>query len=272
LDEHRAANLANWESRVPVHAASRTYDLDALVDGRRKLSKVVAFDAPHLGDLTGLDVVHLQCHIGSDTLSLARLGGRCTGLDFSGSALAIARDITARAGLDVTFVEAELYDAPAALGPHRFDLVYTGIGALCWLPDIARWAEVVASLLRPGGRLYLREGHPMLWATEELGVGRLELTYPYFERPEPTRFEEPVTYTDGDPLSEPVSYEWNHGLGEIVQAVLDAGLVLTRLVEHDEIDWPAFGWFEPLGDGRWMMPGDRSRVPLEYTLEARRPS
>jgi SAM-dependent methyltransferase len=272
LDAHRAANLKNWESRVPVHATSKTYDIDALVDGRRPLSDVVAFDAPHLGDLTGLDVVHLQCHLGTDTLSLARLGGRCTGLDFSASALAVARDIAGRAGLAIEFVESELYDAPDVLGVHRFDLVYTGIGALCWLPDVERWAQVVASLLRPGGRLYLREGHPVLWATEELGPGRLELKYPYFERDAPTRFEEPLTYTDGAPLDDPVSYEWNHGLGEIVQAILDAGLVLTRLAEHDELDWPAFPWFEQVGNGHWAMPGDRCRVPLEYTVEARRPA
>ena len=214
-------------------------------------------DAPHLGDLTGLDVVHLQCHIGTDTVSLARLGGRVTGLDFSPGALAVGRDLAARAGLDVTFVESELYGAPDVLGAERFDLVYTGIGALCWLPDIRRWAETVAALLRPGGRLYLREGHPVLWATDEIGPGRLELRYPYFERPEPTRFEEAYTYTDGDPLAEPVGYEWNHGLGEIVQAVLDAGLASTRLVEHDEVDWPAYPWWSRPADGHWRLPDGR---------------
>jgi SAM-dependent methyltransferase len=255
-----------------VHAASRTYDLDGLVADATRLSDVVAFDAPHLGDLTGLDVVHLQCHIGTDTLSLARLGGRLTGLDFSPAALTVARDLAARAGANISFVESELYGVLDVLGRERFDLVYTGVGALCWLPDIRRWAEVVAALLRPGGRLYLREGHPVLWATEQTGEGRLELRYPYFERVEPSRFEEAASYTDGGDIAEPVSYEWNHGLGEIVQAVVDAGLTLTRLVEHDEIDWPAYPWFEPAGvKGHWRMPGDRSLVPLEYTLEARRP-
>lgn len=272
LDEHRAANLANWNSRVPVHSASQAYDLDGMVSGTRELSKVVAFDAPRLGDLTGLDVVHLQCHIGTDTVSLARLGARTTGLDFSADALAVARDLAARCSLDVRFVESELYGAVDVLGPEQFDLVYTGIGALCWLPDVRAWARVVAALLRPGGRLYLREGHPVLWATESLEPGRLELKYPYFERAAPTRFEEAQTYTDGDDLAEPVSYEWNHGLGEIVQAVLDAGLVLTRLEELDEVDWQAYPWFvrDPTGL-RWVMPDGRERLPLEYTLEARRP-
>ena len=194
---------------------------------------------------------------------------RAVGLDFSPGALAVGRDLADRSGLEVSFVEGELYGAVDVSGEERFDLVYTGIGALCWLPDIRAWAEVVARLLRPGGRLYLREGHPMLWATEELGPGRLELKYPYFEAA-PTRFEEPHTYTDGDALAEPVTYEWNHGLGEIVQAVIDTGLTVTRLVEHDELDWPAYPWFEDCGPGRWRLPGDRSLVPLSYTLEARR--
>ena len=270
LDAPRAANLKNWESRVPVHASSDSYALDRLVHEPDRLSDVVVFDAPHLGDLTGLDVVHLQCHIGTDTVSLARLGGRVTGLDFSPSALEVARDLAQRMDLEVTFVEAELSRAVDMLGAGRFDLVYTGIGALCWLPEIKRWAETVAALLRPHGRLYLREGHPVLWATDELGPGRLELRYPYFERPEPIRFEEPLTYTDGDPLAEPVSYEWNHGLGEIVQAVLDAGLTLTRLVEHEELDWPAYPWMVETGRAHWRLPDGAVPVPLEYTLEARK--
>jgi SAM-dependent methyltransferase len=253
-----------------VHAASRTYDLDGMTAGTKWLTKVVAFDAPHLGDITGLDVVHLQCHIGTDTVSLARLGARMTGLDYSPSALAVARDLAQRCGVDVTFVEAELYDAPEALGRGRFDLVYTGIGALNWLPNIRTWARVVASLLRPGGRLYLREGHPMLMTTEDLGDGRLEVKYPYFETEEPTRFEDSTTYTDGDEIAEPVAYEWNHGLGEVVQAVLDAGLELTRLVEHRELDWQMYPWMPATDAGRVGMPlGREATLPLEYTLEAR---
>jgi SAM-dependent methyltransferase len=270
MDEHRAANLRNWESRVPVHAASKTYDLDAMAAGTKWLTDVVAFDEPHLGDLAGLDVVHLQCHIGTDTVSLARLGARVTGLDYSPSALAVARDLAQRCGVEITFVESELYGAPDVLGRGRFDLVYTGIGALCWLPDIRAWARVVADLLRPGGRLYLREGHPMLWATEDLGDGRVEIKYPYFETDVPTRFEEPNSYTDGGEVAEPVSYEWNHGLGEIVQAVLDAGLTLTRLVEHRELDWPMYPWMPTNERGKVVMPAGREAVlPLEYTLEAR---
>src|SRR3954452_3382466 len=139
FDEPRAANFRNWESRVPVHAASADYDLAGLAADPERLSPVVAYDRRWLGDLTGLDVVHLQCHIGTDTISLARLGGRVTGVDFSPSALGVARELATAAGVAVRFVESELYAVPAVLGAE-FDLVYTGVGALNWLPDIAGWA------------------------------------------------------------------------------------------------------------------------------------
>jgi SAM-dependent methyltransferase len=272
LDEHRGTNLRAWEECVPIHAASNSYGFDRLIGDPSALSRVVEFDVPRLGDLTGLDVVHLQCHIGTDTISLARLGGRVTGLDFSPSALATAADLARRCGVHVDFVESELYGAPDMLPAHAFDLVYTGVGALCWLPDITRWAQVVAHLLRPGGRLYLREGHPVLWSLDDETDDRFVLRYPYFERAEPDRMESDQTYVDGDyTLTERVTYEWNHGLGEVVTAVLDAGMVLDRLVEHRECEWKALPKMVPIEHGRWVLP-DPSRVPLMFTLEAHVPA
>jgi SAM-dependent methyltransferase len=191
-----------------------------------------------------------------------------TGLDFSPSALGAARELAARAGIAATFVESELYDACAALGVSRFDLVYTGVGALCWLPDIRRWARVVAGLLRPGGRLYLRDGHPMMWAFDVDMV----LSHPYFESGGAVRLECDVTYTDDDGarLAEPVTYEYNHGLGEVVQALLDAGLALTRLVELDSCDWQGFESMVKGDDGRWRLPDRPERMALMYVLEARK--
>jgi SAM-dependent methyltransferase len=272
MDEHRQLNLASWESRVGIHVKSKAYDVDALVAGTRRLSDVVAFDEPHLGDLNGLDVVHLQCHIGTDTLSLARLGARTvTGLDFSPTALDAARKIAAGAGHDISYVESELYDAVEALGPERFDLVYTGVGALGWLPDVTRWAQVVAALLRPGGRLYIREGHPMLWTLDETRDDELLVArYAYFETPEPMEFFSEETYTDGDEkVSAPITREWNHGLGEIVQAVIAAGLTVTRMAEHDFCEWQALPWMVER-DRRYYLAEKPERLPLMYTLEARR--
>ena len=148
-------NRANWNSRVPHHVQG--YGLDRYRSDPDYLSHVVRFDLARLGSIEGLDVVHLQCHIGTDTLSLARLGARSvTGLDFSAPALEAAAQLAGECGATIDYVEGEVYAAVDVLGPDRFDLVYTGVGALCWLPDIARWASIVAGLLRPGGRLFLR--------------------------------------------------------------------------------------------------------------------
>ncbi|MBS3941117.1 MAG: class I SAM-dependent methyltransferase [Actinobacteria bacterium] len=272
MDEHALINLANWESRVPIHAASRDYGLDRYLADPRHLSGFVAHDAPHLGDLTGLRVVHPQCHIGTDTLSLARLGGEVTGVDFSPSALEVARDLAERAGPPVRYVEAAVDDIPEAL-PETFDLVYTGVGALNWLPSVARWARIMAGLLAPGGRLFLREGHPILGALdEERDDDLLVVTYPYFETPQPNEWVTEVSYTDGDGrIASPVTREWAHGLAETVQAVLDAGLTLTRLEEHTELEWQFLDWMVQTSDGRWALPDGRERLPLMFSLEAVKP-
>jgi len=270
-DDWRGVNLANWESRVAVHTGPAGYDLAAF-DDPDHLSDVVRYDRPRLGRLDGLDVVHLQCHLGTDTVSLARLGARSTaGLDFSPSALNEARALAARAGADVTFVDGDAYDAVRLLGGERFDLVYTGIGAICWLPSIRRWADVVAGLLRPGGRLFMREGHPMLWAmADPREDGLLVVEYPYFETAG-VRFREETTYAGNDTVASPEMVCFNHGLGEIFTALQQAGLSVTALEEHREVPW------NPLGDavesspdhpGEYVLKTGRERLPLTYTLQA----
>jgi SAM-dependent methyltransferase len=271
VDDYRIVNRANWNDRVPVHVGSQFYAVDRLAADPTALTSVVRFDVPRLGDITGQRGVHLQCHIGTDTISLARLGAHMTGLDFSGAAITEARRLASRAGVDSDFVEADVYAAVEVLGAARFDLVYTGIGALCWMPDIRRWAAVVAALLAPGGRLFIREGHPVLWAIDERRTDRLVIDYPYFETSEPIMFEDPTTYVEGDArLEHAVTLSWNHGLGEIVSALLDEGLVLTQLVEHDTVPWEALpGQMEQAGELReWQLVERRERLPLTYTLQA----
>ncbi len=268
-------NRANWDQRAAVHAASTSYNLGRLVDDPAALSGVVSHDAPYLGDLSGLDVCHLQCHIGSDTVSLAKLGARSiTGLDVSPKSLEVARQLAHDCGIfDATFVEAEVYDAAEALGPGRFDLVYSGVGAVNWIPNIARWASVVAQLLRPSGRVYLRDGHPMLYAIDHRRDDGLFVEFPYFETEEPFVDDEPGTYTDGDDsaITSVVTHEWNHGVGETVQALLDAGLVITRLAEHTEAEWQALPAMIDIGGGRYALPERRERLPMMFTVEARKP-
>ncbi|HEY1737667.1 MAG TPA: class I SAM-dependent methyltransferase [Acidimicrobiia bacterium] len=277
IDEHRQLNWLNWEDRVPVHTTSTDYGFERFRDDPTHLSGVVARDVDTLGSLDGLDVVHLQCHIGTDTVSLARLGAASTtGYDFSPSALGAARRLATDAGNPVEFVEGELYDAPERLGTERFDLVYTGTGALCWLPDVAGWARVAASLLRPGGRLFMREGHPVLWTIDhERDDDLVVIRFPYFETSEPITLDEgPQTYTDGDTsaMTNTKTAEWNHGLGEVVQAVLDAGLVLTGLVEERECAWSAVDRLMEGDHERWFrMREGGERLPLMYTLDARKP-
>ncbi len=274
-DDYRAVNRAIWDERATAHAASPGYSVSRFAADPTHISDVVRFDLPLLGDVSGLRGVHLQCHIGTDTVSLARLGARMTGLDFSAPALDQARALAGASGVQVDFVESDLYAAPEALGHQRFDLVFTGIGALCWLPDIRRWAQVVATLLAPGGRLFLREGHPMLWTlADPRPDGLLVVEYPYFERPEATVFESEGTYVETDAEFEhTTTHEWNHGLGEIVTALLAEGLQLTGLVEHDSVPWDALpGQMEELASGECRLRDRPWRLAHSYTLQAVRPA
>ena len=273
-EDYRKLNRASWDDRAAAHAASKDYAVDRFRVDPTFLSNVVQFDLPRLGEIAGLDGLHLQCHLGTDTLSLARLGARMTGLDFSGESLGQARGLAEETGAKIEYVQSDVYDAVDVLGTERFDLVFTGVGALCWLPDVRRWAAVVARLLRPGGRLFLREGHPVLWAIdEERPDGLLVLEYPYFEREEPLVWHDDNTYVQTDAtFTHNKIHNWNHGLGEVVTALLEESLTLTGLVEHDSVPWEAFpGRMERVSGDEWRVADRPWRMPLTYTLQASKP-
>jgi SAM-dependent methyltransferase len=268
------ANRRNWDERARVHARSEFYDVEGFVAGRRELW-LHPGDVADLGSVTGKSLCQLQCHLGVETLSWARLGAsRVVGLDFSRDAIETARSLAERCGLSdrATFVEADVHDAPTALAGHApFDIVYVSVGAICWLPSIARWAEAVQALLAPGGVLYVREVHPMLSSMEER-EGRYQLVRPYFEVREPVRWEDGTTYTEGDTrIESAVCFEWTHGLGEIVQALLARGLQLELLREHRDAEWPALPSLVRGEDGLWRLPETaRDMLPLTFSLRARR--
>ena len=283
-DAEREANRANWDERVPVHLVA--YDADGFVADPARITSVARDDlalmAPHLpapGDpsrpLAGLDLLHLQCHVGTDTLSFARLGARVTGLDLSPASVAAARDLAARAGLEATFVESDVADATAALAGRRFDVVHTSIGVLTWIADLRPWAAAIAAALRPGGLFFLRDGHPMLSSIAHQGpdaaAGRLTVAHPYFPTGAPLRFDDGVDYADEHArLEASTTYEWPHPISEVVQALLDAGLVLTSLAEHTTIPWRALPGMVRAGTG-WALPEGRERLPLTFSLTARKP-
>ncbi len=254
-----------WDERVPLHVESEFYDVDAFRAGEDPPHSAWTFD--EVGDVAGLDLVHLQCHFGMDTLSLARRGARVTGLDFSAPAVEQARRLASEVGIEATFVEADVHDAAAALG-RTFDVVYTGIGALGWLPDVRRWAGVVASLVRPGGFLYLAEIHPFATLFAD---GEQRIAYPYLEHEDPLVFDEPGTYADrGARTEHNRTTEWSHGLGEVVSALIDAGLVLEHLRERVEIFYDFTGWLVERSPGVWAAP--EGELPLLYSLRARKPA
>ena len=270
VTNYQEVNRANWDERAPAHAASPDYAVESFVADAEFLSQVVRFDLPLLGDLNGMRGVHLQCRIGTDTISLSRLGATMTGLDFSAAALEEARRLAQLAGADVDFVESDVYHAASVLNPGSYDLVYTGIGALCWLPDIRRWAGTVASLLKPGGRLFVREGHPMLWALDEAHGDQLVVDYPYFETSQPLVDDDDGTYVQTDAaFVHNTTHTWNHGIGETITALMDHGMTLSRLVEHDSVPWDALpGQMTKLENGEWQLNERPERLAHSYTLQA----
>ncbi|MFP6849836.1 MAG: class I SAM-dependent methyltransferase [Pseudomonas sp.] len=270
MDDSFALNKANWDERAALHAASPDYQIKLFIASPEHLSEVVRFDLPRLGDIRGLHAVHLQCHIGTDTLSLARLGAQMSGLDFSAASLEQANRLASTCGEYIEYVEASVYDAAKVLGAHSFDLVYTGIGALNWLPHIDDWARNVAALLKPGGRLFLREMHPVLMTLDQDCEDALQMIHSYFEHNEPQIWDDENTYVATDtPLTATTTHEWNHGLGEIITALLRHGMHLSALEEHTSIPWEALPGQMSLGeDGEWRLNNQPERLPLSYTLQA----
>ncbi len=270
MDAFMKANRLSWDERVPIHLRDSTgfYRVQAFRDGSDALNPI---ESAELGDLSGRRLLHLQCHIGLDTLVLARRGAEVVGLDFSAAAIAAARQLAEEAGLAADFVEGNVYDAPDLVrGP--FSVVYSSWGAIIWLPDLQRWAQIIADLLGPGGFFYLADCHPGLLPLEEED-GRLVFRYGWRSDPGvPDVFDEPTTY-NGDPqiLENKRTYEWAHPFSRIVGALLGAGLSLDFLNEHETLPWQFFPMMVRGNDGWFRMPDGHVPLPLSFSLKASKP-
>src|SRR4051794_22143550 len=264
-DEWLDANRAMWDERVPLHVGSDFYDVGGFT---ARPDRIRPFEAEEVGDVQGKSLVHLQCHFGLDTLSWASRGARVTGLDFSAPAVDAARALAADLGLEAEFVAGDVYDAPTLVGRRSFDIVYTGIGALNWLPDIRRWAKVAASLVVTGGFLYVAEFHPITWM---FGYGSgLVIERDYFDD-EPFRDDDPGSYVEpGAHTLHNVCYEWQHTLGDVVSAIAAEGLTVEFLHEHDLTLFARWPWLERNGVDEFRFPAGQPRVPLMYTIRARK--
>ena len=273
LEASFASNQRLWDAWTKLHTEGDFYDVAGFREGG---VRVQPYEIAALGDVTGKTLLHLQCHFGLDTLSWARLGAQVTGVDFSPASITFARELAADLGLDARFIESNVYQLPVRLG-DEFDIVYTSRGVLGWLPDIRGWARVVARFVKPGGRFYIAEVHPVFQVFENEGVqpGELRLQYPYWEHGSPLIFDVHGSYADptADLGEEHKEHGWDHGLGEIVTALIDAGLRIDRLEEHPFLDWPADFLVErEAGAGVYVLPEGPGELPLMFSVLASKPA
>jgi SAM-dependent methyltransferase len=268
VDASIAANRSLWDAWTAIHAAGEFYDLEGFKAGGVRLRP---YEIEMIGDVAGKTLLHLQCHFGIDTLSWARLGARVTGADLSPAAVELARSLADELGFpEARFVQSNLYDLPDVLD-GRFDVVYTSRGVLNWLPDIAAWARVVAHFVAPGGMFFITEAHPVMnvFENEDVEPGELRLVYPYWEHATPLTFEVKGSYADRDAeVRDQVEHSWDHGLGEIVTALMEAGLVVTALVEHPFLDWKVDFLVEDEAGKYRLPPGTAGELPLMFSLKA----
>jgi SAM-dependent methyltransferase len=266
MREYLEANRMRWDELTPIHARSGFYDLEGLRAGGLTL---MSLEREELGDVAGKSLLHLQCHFGLDTLSWARLGARVTGVDFSEEAVTLARSLSDELGIDADFICSNLYDLPTVLAA-QFDIVFTSYGVLCWLPDLSRWAGIIAHFLRPGGTFYIAEIHPFAMVFyDEADAEHLEVFYPYFHATEPLRFEEEGSYAAPDQeVFHTVTYEWQHGLGDIVNSLISAGLRIEFLHEFPYACYRMFPFLEQDHEGWWRLEGHPGSIPMTFSLKA----
>jgi SAM-dependent methyltransferase len=255
------SNRELWDNLARVHVGSQFYDVPSFLKGKSSLGSI---ELDQLGDVRGKSILHLQCHFGLDTLSLARLGASVTGVDFSEVAIENARELNNRLGLDAKFVQADVNQLDKAL-EGEFDIVYASFGVIGWHSDLVKWARIAAHFLKKDGKFCFAEFHPVLWMFSD---DHSKVAYSYFKS-DPIISENEKSYANRDVARMGTSYCWNHSLGEFFHALESHGLKIKNFKEYD---YSPYGFFQDATeeDGRYYIKGLEHMLPLAYALTATR--
>ncbi|MHA1584021.1 MAG: class I SAM-dependent methyltransferase [Promethearchaeota archaeon] len=270
-NEFLAVNKLRWNDVVSEHAKSKYYNVDGFKKGKSSLTPLELEDLP---DLHGKKVLHLMCHFGMDTLSLARLGAEVTGIDFSETAIEYARNLADELKIPAKFVQADIYDLPNVLdAKEQFDIVFTSWGVLTWLPDLLEWAKVITHFLKPGGQFFIFEIHPFMAMIGETNDNKIEIQYSYStSESEPLLIDEIGSYTDeGErhtPFTHTKRYEWEHPIGEIITSLASAGLKIEKMKEYPKAIFQMLSDMKPLGNGLYQYGNDDIQIPFTFSIKA----
>ena len=262
-------NKKSWNKRTAVHKDSAFYDLPSFKNGKSSLNKI---ELEELGDVKGKTLLHLQCHFGMDTMSWARAGADCVGVDLSDEAINLAKTINAELKLNAEFICANIYDlkdaskVPPSEGFREagFDIVFTSYGTIGWLPDLDKWAEIVSHFLKPGGIFYIADFHPALWMMDD---NFEKIKYSYFNNEVITE-EISGTYSDRNAPIKSIEHGWNHSFSEIINALLKHNLQIEMFNEFPFSPYNCFSNLEQGADGMWRIKGLDEKMPMMYSIKA----
>ena len=256
--DYLPVNRKSWNAWAQANFHSEFYDVPGFLAGRNSLNSI---ELELLGDVTGKSILHLQCHFGQDTLSLARMGAQVTGADLSDTAIEKARKLAAQMQLDAHFICCDLYSLKDHLDA-QFDIVFTSYGTIGWLPDLDRWAEIVAHFLKENGKFVFAEFHPAVWMFDD---DFETIAYSYFKS-EPILENEVATYADRDSDSKGSFVSWNHSLGEVVSSLLRHGIRIGHFREYDYSPYDVFKGTEEYEPGKFRIKKWGNRLPMVYSL------
>lgn len=253
-------NKDSWNKRTIAHVDSEFYDNKSFIAGRNSLNPI---ELPFLQEIKGKDVIHLQCHFGQDSISLARMGAHVTAIDLSNEAISEANTLADKCGVDVDFICADVFDTLNHVD-KKFDVVFASYGTIGWLPDINKWAQIVSSLLKKGGKLVFAEFHPVVWMyNDEL----TEVAYNYF-KDEAIVETNTATYTDQETPIAQTNVTWNHSLSSVVNALIQQGMTIQTLNEYDYSPYNCLSNMEEFENGKFRVKQFKNYVPLVYLIHA----